>query len=446
MISKRFSLFFIVVLLFLFFAVSCWAKDPVIQKNTLSKKGKIYSDPDAATADGYKVGQTVMVKGKIIYKLDRDSKTGKYTFKKYRLVKKRKKYSDPNAAAAAGYKVGQTVMVKNNIIYRLAKDPKTGGFTYKRYRAVKKKAAPAVAKTPVATTAHSEVNITEEKTVQTGSKADVIVKDKAKTKAEEQSAAKVTLEPDTKKNKQELTKRGQVRRSAANGRNMKRLAGSVAFRHSFFDRKTELTDRIVTQADGTPATVIGQKDSYSTDMHNDSVRLRLGLSDSFEVFTDLGLAYDKLSGISDMEPVFGGGIRYNITKIDDGFFSGLYLAVSGEYLQGKLTKNVNSVDGLVKYLDSTDWQDMTATLESGIQFSKLSAIFGCSYMLYSEKVTTKQTHPLTDRITVKDELEQKGSVNFSGGIEYRYSPSIHLLLEVQAPNRQGGIMSVEYRF
>ncbi len=277
------------------------------------------------------------------------------------------------------------------------------------------------------------------------------VKGYAESNKTEKVIARARPKADAERKKQERAKkrerlRYQVETSTPNGRNMKRKTASVVFRHSFLDRKTVITNRTrtITRSDGTATepesttitTGVGQEDSYSTKLNNDIVRLRWGLTDTIEVFADAGLAYDLLSNISDMEPVFGGGGRVNIAVFENGFLSGLYLAISGEYLQGKLIKDDSSVD----------WQDMTATLESGIVFSKMSFFAGCSYMIYSESITTKQIQSLPDLTIFEDELEQQGSINLSGGIEYNYSPSMHFLLEIQAPNRQGGIISVEYRF
>ncbi len=255
----------------------------------------------------------------------------------------------------------------------------------------------------------------------------------AKSNINKKTIARAKSKTGAKRKKQERAKRErpryQIKTSTPNGRNMKRMKASVGLRHSFLDRKTVLTNRLDGTTTEPESETITTGDSYSTKMHNDSVRLRFGLTDAIEAFVDAGLAYDQLSNISDMKPVFGGGGRVNIAAFDKGFLSGLYLAISCEYLQGKLIKNDSSVD----------WQDMTATLESGIVFSKMSFFAGCSYMMYSESITTKQ-------IQIEDELEQQGSINFSGGIEYNYLPSMNFLLEIQAPNRQGGIMSVEYRF
>lgn len=420
------------------------------KKYSVSSKDKRFSDPAEAAAAGYKVGQTVMVKNGILYKLALDSKTGRYSFKRYRVVKKKKTvtrekvtpsqknktFSDPSEAAAAGYKVGQTVMVKNGILYKLAQDSKTGRYSYKRYRVAKKK------------------TIVTPKTVQSKTQADAHLKENTKVKVPEEAVEKVRTEvaAEVKRTKQEQARKERRRYPAEsqtpNGRNMSRLTAAVALRHSFVERKTVITDRRLTHADGSTSGAIGAglKDAYSTDMHNDSVRLRLGLTNTVEMFLDAGLVFDKLSDIADMEPAFGGGVRVNIATVDDGFFSGGYLAFSGEYLQGKLKTSYNSADGTVASSTAIDWQDMTATVESGIVFSKISIFTGCSYMLYSESIATKQTQALSDVIMLEDELEQQGSLNFSCGVEYHYSPSLHVQLELQAPNRLGGIGSIEYRF
>ncbi len=442
-------------------------------KSIVPKKEKTFSDPSEAAAAGYKVGQTVMVKKGIIYKLAQDSKTGKYTYKRYR-KKKKKTFSNPSEAVAAGYKVGQTVMVKKGIIYKLAQDSKTGKYTFKRYRAAK----PKTAQTDVAVKAQTEsearlkekaeikaqedaaekarieaINQEQKEQLQYQAESDARLKEKAEVKAQKDAAEKVRTEAtaEAKRTKQEQARKErrqyQTESRTSNGRNMNRLNAAVSLRHSFLDRKTVITDRTLTDGGSTTSstTDVGRKDTYSTDMHNDSVRLRLGLTDRVEMFLDAGLAYEKLSDISDMEPAYGGGFRVNITTVDDGYFSGLYLAFSSEYLQGKLTTSYSSADG-TKYSQATDWEDITATMESGIVFSKLSIFAGCSYMLYSESMNTKEIQPLPDITLLEDDLEQQSSLNFSGGVEYHYSPSQHIQLEVQAPNRLGGIVSVEYLF
>lgn len=451
--SYKLPLLLIVLVSLALYCVPCRVEGSAIKKSSsrtsiVSQKGKTLSDPSEAAAAGFKIGQTVLVKKGIIYKLAQDSKTGRYFYKRYRAVKKKKRvaqkktpapapnkiFADPSDAAAAGFQVGQTVVIKKGIIYKLARESRTGKYIYKRYRAARKKKKPEPSKTVQADVAAK---------VYDGS--DSHPKEKVNVKPQEKTAEK-PLETSVKS-------RSEQRRHPANveakGRNMKRLKASATLSHAFLDRKTVITDQSLTDAGGTTqvTTGVGLKDTFSTDMHNDSVRVRLGLTDTVEVFLDAGVAFDTLSALSDMEPAFGGGFRVNIATVDDGFFSGGYLAFSGEYLQGKLTTKDTSADGLVESFTSTDWQDMTATLETGIILSKVSLYTGFSYMLYSESVTTKQIEsPSGDIRLIEEELEQQDSFNFLCGVEYHVSPSLDVQFEVQAPNRQGGIMSVEYRF
>lgn len=445
---------------------------PLLKKNV--KKNKSFSSPEEAVTAGFKVGQTVMVKNGIIYKLAKDSKTGKFKFKRYRKVKRKPTQQNlkPSEAVAAGYIVGQTVMVRNGIIYKLAKDSKTGKYKYKRYRAAKPKPVQAKSKPPK--TEVQKPLPPDPKSVKT-EKIDTVVTDQAEAKAkktevvqpktqkdeqsqkkigdEEKVVEKTKSEPETvvkeKKEKQEQVRKDKTRKlensRIANGRNMNRFSAAIAFRHSFLDRKTVITDRKLTQNDVTTTvtTDVGKEDTFFTDMHSDSLRFRLGLTDSIEMFLDAGFAYDKLSAISDMEPAFGFGIRYNITTIENGFFSGTYLAFTSEYLTGKLTSDYSSAG--LKYSQETDWEDMTATFESGIVISKMTFYGGISYMLYTESISTKEidSSPVT---LLEEDLEQQTSINLSAGVEYNYSPNLNFQLEAQAPNRQGVIISAEYRF
>jgi hypothetical protein len=226
------------------------------------------------------------------------------------------------------------------------------------------------------------------------------------------------------------------------GRNLPQGRISVEYRHSYRDIETELEKRKQITSGGTTDVSLSSADreGFHTSFHMDGLRFRVGLARSLEVFADVSGAYKKFS---DFGLAYGGGLRVNIFEVTRGALTGLYGAVQGEYMAGKLDYEYTSPDSS-KWQKDTDWKELSAKGEMGLVRSRIVGYAGVLYLNYQEDAERKLM-PTSTSFSFQDELEQKG-LGIYGGFDIRLSSTFFLNIEGQAISHESIIGALEYHF
>lgn len=235
------------------------------------------------------------------------------------------------------------------------------------------------------------------------------------------------------------------------GRTVGRGQLAVSAKHTAVEVKTKIATRKLVTSNGTTTSsqylsVAGiNKNDHPTLIHMDTARLRFGLTDYAEVFADIGMAYDDFS---DMELVYGGGIRMNLFEPVDQTFGRFYFDFIGEYLAGKYESEY-STDGGYKWNKKADWWWFTEKVEMGVIKSKLTGYIGGVIFYYKEDTERRLLQNLPASLVsymYEDELTQQTKVGFYGGIVYQFSPKFSLNVEGQLVNQESLSGALEYKF
>jgi hypothetical protein len=234
------------------------------------------------------------------------------------------------------------------------------------------------------------------------------------------------------------------------GRNMPQGRTSMGYRHSYRDIETELQKRKRITSDGTTTTVedislsSADQEGFHTSFHMDGLRFRVGLARPLEVFADVSGAYKEFS---DFGLAYGGGLRVNLFEVTRGGLRGLYGAVQGEYMAGKVKYEYNSPDGN-KWKKDADWKEFSAKGELGLTRSQIGGYAGVVYLNYQEDAERKLIYGLTPPLTLfafQDESEQRG-LGVYGGVDIRLSSKFFLNIEGQAISQESIIGEFQYHF
>lgn len=234
------------------------------------------------------------------------------------------------------------------------------------------------------------------------------------------------------------------------GRNLPQGRISLGYRHTYRDIETELEKRKQTTSDGTTTTVedislsSADREGFHTSFHTDGFRFRVGLARSLEVFADVSGAHKEFS---DFGLAYGGGLRVNLFEVTRGGLRGLYGAVQGEYMGGKVNYEYTSPDGN-KWKKDADWKELSAKGELGLTRSQIGGYAGVVYLNYQEDAERKLIYALPPYLTsfaFQDELEQQG-FGVYGGVVIRLSSNFLLNIEGQAISQESIIGALEYHF
>lgn len=268
---------------------------------------------------------------------------------------------------------------------------------------------------------------------------------------ETEEAAVPEKQPEKEAAESEVTRLEAIAFPWGDGRNLAQGSFSVAYRHSYVDYSTEITKRTEVSTSGgvvtaTPISTAGLKDmDFDTSMNVDTVRLSFGLTDFFEIYGDIGMAYREFSS---PQLAYGGGARINFLSIDIDEEKSIYGAVQMDYLAGELEDDYDSDDGR-KWKKEADWENIDAKLELGFRQTSWRLYGGGIYGLYDE--STKRTllsaapAPLTE-LYYDDELEQEHEFGGFAGLDYYFTPRFKVNLEGQAGNQNGISGHLQYDF
>lgn len=354
-------------------------------------------------------------------------------------------------AAAAGFSVGQTVKVVNGIIFKLHKEPGTGKYTFKLYRVVKKPVAPLIPEKKAETSVPP---------VPSASDSAEPVKPRNNIKQED---IKPPVEPEKKPEEQEEKDEEKTESKSSwlwSSRNNDSpeshdiLSGNVGAgifaleaRHSFLNRKTVLKKRTVTTEYHVEddANGVGMKDLFSTDMHEDSLFIRYGITNSVEIFLKGSMFYQSLSESGEMEPGYGAGFRIILDEYPIADDSSIYLDLSGAYTAGKVKGEFTDTYGSV-FKKASDFTEMEIGIGGRWVLGRLSAYGTFAYVSYSEDTVKTQVIAAPDIFILSDDMEQQGNMVVYGGIDWRLTNHINAYLEYHALNRQGPVAGMVYRF
>ena len=226
------------------------------------------------------------------------------------------------------------------------------------------------------------------------------------------------------------------------GRNMPQGRISLGYRHSYLDIETELQKRRQIDSSGITEVSLSSVDreGFHTSFHMDGLRFRVGLARSLEVFADVSAAYKEFS---DFGLAYGGGLRVNLFEVTRGALRGLYGAVQGEYMAGKLDYEYTSPDSS-KWQKEADWRELSAKGELGVARSRICGYGGVVYLDYQEDAERKLM-PISTSFEFQDELEQNG-FGIYGGFDIRLSSSFFLNIEGQAISQESIAGALEYHF
>jgi hypothetical protein len=226
------------------------------------------------------------------------------------------------------------------------------------------------------------------------------------------------------------------------GRNLPQGRVSLGYRHSYHDIETELEKRKEITSSGITDVSLSSADreGFHTSFHMDCLRFSFGLARSLEVFADASVAHKEFS---DFDVAYGGGLRVNLFEVTRGALRGLYGAVQGEYMAGKLNYEYTSPDSS-KWQKDADWRELSAKGELGLVRSQICGYGGVVYLNYQEDAERKLMPPSTS-FAFQDELEQKG-LGVYGGFDIGLSSTFFLNIEGQAISQKSIIGALEYHF
>lgn len=265
-------------------------------------------------------------------------------------------------------------------------------------------------------------------------------------------AAKEPIAPTASKKKIRKAKKKPSKPVAKKGKGRNVPGGSVTlgYKHTYTEVNTELTERLKIETNGgTTITLVpidDMKNDFPITMHQDTLYLKLGLTDYFEVFAEGGIAYDKLSN---PRYVVGGGLRLNLFQTTDySMIPGFYAALQGEYLTGEFEEEFTSIAGN-KFESETEWQELSAGLEIGINRPRYTVYIGGNYFKYSEDTDRRQLENLplgTTSLVLQDELEQENESGVFGGFTVYLTTALSLNIEGRVIDQESISGALEYRF
>jgi len=235
------------------------------------------------------------------------------------------------------------------------------------------------------------------------------------------------------------------------GRNTSKKSFSISLTHTYSEFQTKLDERQLTTSSGGSTTTVSidasslSDQDYYTSFHRDTVGLHYGVTDNFEVFTDIGVAYKDLSNLN---LTYGIGGRLNVFTFYRRNGDQYYAAVLGKALFGKIEYEYDSETGTRWYKDG-DWQYLSGGCEIGAVFSKFSLYTGGTYNYYSETSENSIMDGLpaaTTEYIYNDEFTGDPQLGGFIGGAWHVTKKLHLNLEGQAGNPNELAGSLKYDF
>ena len=235
------------------------------------------------------------------------------------------------------------------------------------------------------------------------------------------------------------------------GRNPGQGHFAVTLEHTFRDISTEVTKREQVTSDGvtttttTPVLSNPEKDDFPTQLHMDSLRVHIGLTDYLEVFADIGFPYDKPD---EMGTATGAGLRLNLFELRRMTFTRFYGAIQGAFLSGDFEEEYHSDVGN-KWRRKTDWEEICADVEFGLTRPRFTAYLGGSYFYYQEDTQRRQLENIPAPFVFyefQDELDPDQEFGVYGGLAIHVTGSLDFHLEGRALNQLGITAGLTYFF
>ncbi|MGA1794595.1 MAG: SPOR domain-containing protein [bacterium] len=228
------------------------------------------------------------------------------------------------------------------------------------------------------------------------------------------------------------------------GRNMRGGRFAVGLKHRFREVYTLVTRRTEITSTGITPVTLGseEKDDFPTTLHLTTLCMRLGLTDYWEIYADIGASYDEPS-----EPglTYGGGMRINLLSFRS---TGLYTALQGYYMSGDAEEEYTSDLGN-RWRRETTWEEVMGMLEVGIARPRWSLYGGGVYFMYEEDTDRHQLENLDPALTYRlfrDEVEQEEDIGAYAGIGFSLTPSLLLTIEGHFLTQEGFSLSLEQHF
>lgn len=221
---------------------------------------------------------------------------------------------------------------------------------------------------------------------------------------------------------------------------------AVEIRHSHFKRKNVLTERTVkTTMDDPEPSGIDKKNLFSSEISEDGILFRYGLTDWLEVSVKGSVFYRSLSETDDVKPGFGAGFR--VTMDDYAFENGtsLFFAVLGNVTSGKFAYDMTDTNG-DEFRKEADFLEAEVGVEGRWVIEGLSFYMGCSYMYYAEDSVKTQVLDGADINILEDAMEQQTPAVIWGGMSYSLTNRIDIYAEYHGLNREGPSAGVSLRF
>ena len=138
----------------------------------------------------------------------------------------------------------------------------------------------------------------------------------------------------------------------------------------------------------------------------------------------------------------------NLFEAKSGRLKGLYFALQGEYLKGKLESDYQSVQSN-KFSKKADWWNFTAKGEVGYTINRFAVYAGATYLVYREDTDRKQKENLPVGLTsvkFKDDLDEEHNFGAYGGLNVYLTPGLLLNVEGQVITQNSITAALEYRF
>jgi len=269
-------------------------------------------------------------------------------------------------------------------------------------------------------------------------------------KAEAPSPLKAPPEADAKIEAKPARKKTEMR-PKGNGRNMGRGDFSLGLRHTYREVTLELTKRTRTTAIGA-ATIVeevsaasGEAEDCLTIMHMDSLRARLGLTDSVEISAEIVGAYREFS---ELNFAYGGGLRVNLFQVKQGWLRGFYSAFRGDYVTGEIAYEYTSTTD-DKWKKNTEWEEFIIKGELGLARHRFGIYIGAAYFDYhedTERELLESFPPSVASLVLEDELEQEEHFGAFGGIDINLSSGLVLTIEGHVSSQKSVVGVFEYHF
>ncbi len=242
-----------------------------------------------------------------------------------------------------------------------------------------------------------------------------------------------------------------VKLEKAAGRNVKSSHLAIALHHTSGEYKTNLEQRFLTISDGT-SIATGEIDTntlinteFYTQMHRTTLRLLYGMTDTLEIFADLGAAYNQTSTLN---LTYGGGANWNIFQIDGKHKNRYYGTLTGEAAFGSIEYEFDD-DNANRWNKEADWQEFSARFEIGSAWKKFTIYAGGAYTYYSEDANLYLMNNLPATIIYykyEDDYSADSNLGAFGGLDYHFTEQVKLNLEGQAGNPKELTGTLQYEF